>query len=132
MNSVMQWIEILGGTAALLAIFYYSAQKFAELAISKAVENFKADLSFDAKRREKAALVAELLSEWIKIPMDKDKTNRLLWEASMWLPDNEAKDLNNLLAHKGSVTTKQMIVNIRSVIQGKETSLTANDLTHFK
>lgn len=132
MDTIMQWIEKLGGAAVLLAIGYYSFQKVAEMAISKAVEDYKANLGFDAKRREKAALVAELLSEWVKKPMDKDKTNRLLWEASMWLPDSEAKDLNSLLAHKGSITTKQLIVRIRSVIQGKDTTFTANDLTHFE
>jgi hypothetical protein len=132
MDTVMRWIEILGGAAALLAIVYYAAQKVAEMAISKVVEDYKAHLNFDAKRREKAALVADLLSEWLKKPMDKDKVNRLLWEASMWLPENEAKDLNNLLAHAGSITTKQMIVRIRSVIQGKDTILTADDITHFE
>jgi len=63
--------------------------------------------------------------------MDKDKVNRLLWEASMWLPDDGAKELNNLLAHTGSITTKQVIIRARSIIQGKETNLTANDITHF-
>ena len=57
----MQWIEVLGGIGLLLAIIYFCSKKVAEIAISKALEDYKSELNFDVKRREKAALVAELL-----------------------------------------------------------------------
>ena len=124
-------LEILGGTGLLAAIVYFCSKKAVEIVIAKKLEDYKSELSFDAKRREKAALVAELLSEWVKQPMDKSKVHRLLWEASMWLPDQEAKDLNDLFAKKNKIKTKELIIKVRSIIQGQETELTANDITHF-
>jgi hypothetical protein len=124
-------LETLGGTTLLIAIVYFCSKKVAEMAISKALEDYKAELTFDAKKREKAALVAELLSEWVKEPMDKDKVHRLLWEASMWLPDAEAKDLNSLLTNSGKISTKQMIVKVRELIQGNASTLKADEIVHF-
>lgn len=124
-------LEILGGTSLLAAIVFFCSKKAVEIVVAKTLEDYKAELSFNATRREKAELVAELLSEWVKKPMDKNRVNRLLWEASMWLPDQEAKDLNDLFAHKNKKTTKELIIKVRAVIQGKETELTANDITHF-
>jgi len=97
----------------------------------KKIEDLKADLSFNIKKREASALVAELLAEWVSKPEKRTKLNKLLWEASLWLPDNETKELNKLLAHKGDIHMKEMLVKIRRIIQGCETTVTANDLTSF-
>ncbi len=95
------------------------------------IEQLKVDLNFSVKKREEAALVAELLAEWVNRPDDLKTLNRLLWEASLWLPDEEALEINNLLAHDGDITTKQMIIKVRKIIQGGETKVTADDLTSF-
>ncbi|HAS6934015.1 hypothetical protein [Vibrio parahaemolyticus] len=95
------------------------------------IEQIKVDLNFSVKKREEAALVAELLAEWISCPEDRKTLNKLLWEASLWLPDEEALEINNLLAHEGDITTKQMIIRVRKIIQGGETKVTADDLTSF-
>ncbi|MGN2614743.1 hypothetical protein [Aliivibrio fischeri] len=95
------------------------------------LEQLKVDLNFSIKKREEAALVAELLAEWVSKPEDLKTLNKLLWEASLWLPDQETLELNNLLAHEGNITTKQMIIKIRKIIQNGETSVTAADLTSF-
>ncbi|WP_375320593.1 hypothetical protein [Aliivibrio logei] len=95
------------------------------------LEQLKVDLNFSIKKREEAALVAELLAEWVSHPEDQKILNKLLWEASLWLPDEETLALNNLLAHEGSITTKQMIIQIRKIIQDGETSVKAEDLTGF-
>lgn len=97
----------------------------------KQLEEIKAALNFNSKKREESALVAELLAEWVSRPEKHKTVNKLLWEASLWLPDKEAKELNNLLAHEGDITTKQMLVEIRKIIQGCETTVTADDLTSF-
>lgn len=95
------------------------------------IERLKSDLNFSVKKREEATLVAELLAEWISHPEDNKKLNKLLWEASLWLPDQEALDINKLLAHQGNNTTQQMIISARKIIQGRETKVTADDLTCF-
>jgi hypothetical protein len=95
------------------------------------LEKIKSTLSFNAKKREESALVAELLAEWVSKPEKHKTVNKLLWEASLWLPDKETKELNNLLAHEGDITTKQMLVKIRKIIQGFDTTVTADDLTSF-
>lgn len=98
----------------------------------KKLEEIKTALSFSAKKREESAFVAELLAEWVSKPEDKRNLNKLLWEATLWLPDIETKEINNLLAHEGKITTKQMLIKIRKIIQGQETTVTADDLTSFK
>ncbi|OAN16478.1 hypothetical protein A3K86_10800 [Photobacterium jeanii] len=95
------------------------------------LEEIKSELSFSVKKREESALVAELLAEWVSKPTDKKHLNKLLWEATLWLPEQETKDLHNLLAHQGNITTKQMLIKIRKVIQGQESSIKADDLTNF-
>ncbi|EKF9477937.1 TPA: hypothetical protein ACGFXZ_003804 [Vibrio cholerae] len=95
------------------------------------IEQLKVDLNFSIKKREEAALVAELLAEWISRPEDRKTLNKLLWEASLWLPDEEALEINKLLAHGGDITTKKMIIKVRKIIQGGETKVTADDLTSF-
>lgn len=95
------------------------------------IEQLKVDLNFSVKKREEAALVAELLAEWVSQPEDRKTLNKLLWEASLWLPDEEALALNKLLAREGDITTKQMIIRVRKIIQGGETKVTADDLTSF-
>lgn len=96
------------------------------------LENIKSDIYLCNQRKQQSAMVAELLAEWVKKSDDKSKLNKLLWEASLWLPDEEAKDINNLLACQGIITTKMMIIKIRKIIHGKDTTLTEEDITHFE
>lgn len=48
----------------------------------------------------KAEIVAELLAEWQHKPTDYKKLRTLTYQAFLWLPDEIAKDLSDLLAHE--------------------------------
>ena len=123
--------ELLGGVGLLILIVLACGSTLVKLVSAKVLKDYQASLNFSATKREKAALVAELLAEWVSFPEDKRKLNQLLWEATLWLPEKEAKELNDLLAHQGNITTKDLIVNIRSIIQEEKSNLTSNDITSF-
>ena len=50
----------------------------------------------------------------------------------MWLPDDEAKKLNDLLAHREGVDTNSFVIRIKEIIQGKKSALRPEDLTWFE
>ena len=122
---------IVASSGATVAIIYFLLKKIIDASIARSLERYKKEIDFEKTKLEKSALVAELLSEWKSKPEDKTKLNRLLWEASLWLPDEEAININNLLAHETDITLKQMIIKIRNLIHKKETKLTNQDLTSF-
>lgn len=87
------------------------------------------------EKHKKSALVAELLAEWVSDPEDRKKIHHLYWEACLWLPDEELKQVNSLLTkspnsqHEGP-STKSVLIDIRKLMQGK-TALKAADIVHF-
>ena len=88
--------ELLGGVGLLILIVLACGSTLVKLVSAKVLKDYQASLNFSATKREKAALVAELLAEWVSFPEDKRKLNQLLWEATLWLPEKEAKELNDL------------------------------------
>ena len=133
MDNFDEILKLAGSATVILSVIGFALKKLIDSAVNKSLERFKTELAFESKKREQSALVAELLAQWINQPMDKTLVNKLAWEASLWLPENEADQLNKLLAHdpKGP-KTKEMLISIRELIQGCKTSLKANELVHFK
>jgi hypothetical protein len=105
-----------------------------DISVKKSIEQLKADLSFEQKKREQAALVAEAIAEWIAYPTEVEdikKLQKLVWEATLWLPDDLAKNFNDMLAHKEK-TAKEMLVEVKSHIWQQETKLEPDDIVHFE
>ena len=134
MEVIFEWVKILGGTSAFIAVFVYCVKLVIENSVNKSLEQFKADLSFEQKKREQAAIVAEAIADWVAKPTkveDVKKLQKLVWEATLWLPDELAKEFNDMLAHKEH-TAKEMLVSIKSHIWQQKTSLKADDIVHFE
>lgn len=92
------------------------------------LENYK----IEHEKRLKAQLLAELLSEWIAVPMDEKLMNRLTFEAFIWLPEDIATKLSATLSHKaGAPTAKDLIVEVRKLILENDDAITANSIIHF-
>jgi hypothetical protein len=94
------------------------------------------ELKSEIRRREQAAVVAELLAEWISNPnpdAQHCKTlNRLTWEAKLWLPEALVKDLcRTLVLAPGRKNVIELIVDVRRVLVGKPDSVTAADIIVF-
>lgn len=134
MGALFEAIKIFGGASALIAIVVYCFKLVVDTAVKKSIEQLKADLSFEQKKREQSALVAEAIAEWIASPTeieDVKKLQKLVWEATLWLPDELAKDFNDMLAHKEK-TAKEMLVAVKSHIWQQPTSLKPGDIVHFE
>ncbi|EGQ7854982.1 TPA: hypothetical protein RQK93_004718 [Vibrio vulnificus] len=131
----MDYLEILklmSSATIILSAAGYVIKKVIDYCVNKSIEDYKSKLAFNSKKREQAALVAELLSEWVKRPVDKSRLNRLTWEATLWLPEDEVQELHKLLSHhKKAPSTKQFLINVREVIQGDGTKLKASDVVNF-
>ncbi|MEW6992634.1 hypothetical protein AADZ91_18395 [Colwelliaceae bacterium 6441] len=133
MDVVFEWIKIGGGAALIIGVVGFAFTKLLDMAVHKSLEEFKNELAFDNKRKEQAALVAELIAEWVKEPMDKTLVNKLLWEATLWLPEPEVEKLHKVFVlAEDAPNTMQMLLDIRSVIQGTPTNLKAEKITYFK
>jgi hypothetical protein len=82
--------------------------------------------------RQRAALIAELLSTWISGTYDRERLNKLSFEAFLWLPQDIAADLSNTLSHKpGAPSVRDLIVKVRKHLLGDLDTLPAVDVITF-
>ena len=96
--------------------------------INKKIESYKND----AVIRQKAILIADLLSEWCSFPDNKKKLNKLTWEAFIWLPNDIATKLSQCLAHeKNSPKTKEIIAEVRKLILCEKEKFDPDKIIHF-
>lgn len=111
-------------------------------------ESFKAYVSnaikheFDQKleeykskelKRQKAALIAELISEWISKPDNYKRLNQLTFEAFIWLPKETSIRLSNLLSHgKDCPNTREILGEARELILGQEEKIDPNLIIVFE
>lgn len=95
----------------------------------KKLENFR----FETRKREQSALVAAVLSEWISIDVSHKLLNKLVWEATLWLPDPLAKDLNARLANAPDAQSLQeILVAVKEHLQGAPSEIKPNEIVYYK
>ena len=84
-------------------------------------------------KRQKAALIAELFAEWLSYPTDRTKLNKLCIEAFIWLPQDIAKELTDLLAHENcsEVSIRTVISKVRALILGNNESIEPNSIVIY-
>jgi hypothetical protein len=81
--------------------------------------------------RFKAELIAELLAVWASNPEDLTKLNQLSYQAFLWLPDDIALDLSNLLSHaEDSKSVPALVAAVRKHLLGK-TDVTGEHIVSF-
>lgn len=96
-------------------------------------EAIRSKTEFDLRKREQAAIIASLFAEWIDRPKEKKELNRLTWEATLWLPDELAKEVNKRLANDSEAKNiKDILVNVKRLIHGRKSSLNPADIVHFE
>ncbi len=82
--------------------------------------------------RLKSALIAELLAEWVSRPSDRRKLRTLTYQAFIWLPEQIASDLSEILAHeKGAKNIEQILIDIRKHLLGDSDTLKAESIISF-
>jgi hypothetical protein len=83
-------------------------------------------------RRERAAAIAELFTEWIARE-DKKKLNRLAWEAALWLPPDIVRNITKRLANAPDAEdVRQIIITVRRHLLGADDDLTFRDIVYFQ
>ncbi len=92
---------------------------------------------FEMRKREQAAIIAELFSQWVIIKQKNDETrfrelNRLSFEMSLWLPDEIAVEINKGLKNLDTAKTPEvLLLDCREIIQGEKSKLRPDDITFF-
>jgi hypothetical protein len=103
-----------------------------EVTLKHAFDRRLEELKFEIRQREKAAMIAELLSEWVANPCDKKRLNQLTWEATLWLPEGAARDLCRTLNHQGGAkSSKELLTEVRKILKGADDGLKAEEIIHF-
>jgi hypothetical protein len=149
MSEVMEQVAIYFAGTSISALFIcWLVKSWTEKRIEKSIEHAYAKQLADYQAvideklaaqqenreiRQRAALIAELLSAWIVKPVpNRDELNRLSFEAFLWLPQDIAVDLSNTLAHSpGSRNIRELIVMVRKHLLGPGDSLPARDVIVF-
>jgi hypothetical protein len=94
----------------------------------KRIEDYKTEI----RQRERAAMVAELISEWVSLPKDPKRLNQLVMEANLWLPEAIARDLNRTLRNEQSAkNAKELVIDIRRLLREETDSLTPEEIPHW-
>jgi hypothetical protein len=89
-------------------------------------------IKFEFKKREQAAMVASLFAEWIDRPKEHKELNRLAWEATLWLPDDLAKEVNKrLLNAPDAKDIKEILVDVKGLIHGQKSTINPLDIVHY-
>ena len=109
---------VLSGVGVLL--MFLLKEKF------KALIQYSIKYTFDKKledyktkeiKRQKAILIADLLSEWISWPENRKKLNQLTLEAFIWLPKNMAEKLSQLLSDdKNKPQVREIVAEVRKLL----------------
>jgi len=91
-------------------------EKSIEHAYNVRLEGIREDIAV----KNRAALVADLLSEWLSRPKDSTKLNRLTFEAYLWLPRNIADDLSRRLANQADAPdVRTLLGQVRKHLLGQ-------------
>lgn len=89
-------------------------------------------IKFEFRKREQAAMVASLFAEWIDRPTERKELNRLTWEATLWLPDDLAREVNRRLNNAPDAKNlKEILVDIKGLIHGGKSKLNPIEIVHF-
>ena len=105
---------------------------FVESAVKHQWDKLLEDYRTEIRQRERASMIAELISEWVSHPKDPKRLNQLVMEANLWLPEAIARDLNRTLTNENSAKNgKELVIDIRRLLRGETDSLTAEEIPHW-
>jgi len=87
------------------------------------------DQKHETALRDRCALMAELIAEWISKPSDRKHLNRLTFEANLWLPPDLVKELTRTFT--GRADALDLLLEVRKHIRGKDDGLVPGNLVAF-
>ena len=132
-NSIIEGIIFLATVAVggwlVKWIFGPAIENSIKHIFNKKLEDYK----YEQIKRQKAVLVAELLSEWISHPEDHKNLNKLSLEAFIWLPKETTVKLSELLSlnPKGEINVRTITAEVRTIIMGSEETIDPDSIILF-
>ncbi|HEF0121556.1 TPA: hypothetical protein R8G81_000608 [Citrobacter youngae] len=101
---------------ASAVITYATKHKYDELieSIKKTNQTLQEQEKIAREVRMKAALISELLAEWVSKPEDMKRLRELTFEAFLWPPEDLAVELSKLLTDKqDSIGLRAFLIKVR-------------------
>ena len=91
------------------------------------------DFKRDQLRKEKAAVVSELLAEWTHLQgTDTKRLNQLLWELTLYLPSELVCDVNSLVrGSPNGKTAPELLVAVRNHLLNGSDPIQESEVAHF-
>ena len=130
---------IAGSVLTFLGLYFKAKiksliQYSTKLIFDKQLENYKTEIS----NKQKAVILAEIFTEWI-IYNRKDtednstKLNKLVWEASIWLPKDILEELNKRLKNDTEAKAVfEIVIEARKLIwQDKKEHINKDAINNF-
>ena len=125
---------VVFGLPAIQALFAWWIQSRLSASIKYEYDRRFESIKREYERREKAAVVAELLAEWTHVKYaDTKRLNQLLWELTLYLPAQLVRDIKAMCEKsQGGKDARQVLVAVRNHLLDGEDPITVDDVTHFK
>ncbi len=101
---------------ASAVITYATKHKYDELieSIKKTNQALQEQEKIAREVRMKAAIISELLAEWVSQPKEMKRLRELTFEAFLWLPEDLAIELSKLLNHEPeSIGLRAFLIRVR-------------------
>jgi len=99
-----------------------------KLQFDKKLEDYKDE----ELKRQKATLIADLISEWISFPKNTKRLNQLTLEAFIWLPKETANKLSQRFVNREDAPdVRELVSDVRVLILGKDQKINSNDIIIF-
>ena len=136
MNYFLNILLTSGFTSVILSgIIFLFRQKIisyiqysTKLQFDKKLEDYKDE----EIKRQKATLIAELISEWISFPKDTKRLNQLTLEAFIWLPKDTANKLSQRLANREDAPdVRELVSDVRKMILGDNQQIDSTNIIVF-
>lgn len=137
MEKIAEYIVInILTSGGFLTLIYFIAKegikKHIEFSIKHQYDKMLEDYKTLQIQRQKAALVAELIAEWISFPEDRKRLNQLTLEAFMWLPKATASKLSQLLTlAQGAPNVRDIVEEVREIILGEDEKIDPQSIILF-
>jgi hypothetical protein len=107
----------------------------------KALEIFKGNLEWEAKKKEQAIQIAKLFSLWMRfnyypegdINNDRYYLQHEYWQLAMWLDAPILKVVNQAFTYTGTpgLAHKEALIAVRKLLFGEDDPITAGELCHW-
>jgi len=137
MENLLEYIFVnVLTTSGILTLIYFLVKEKIKAHITYSIkleyDRLLEDYKNSLVQKQKAALVGELVAEWISFPEDRKRLNQLTLEAFMWLPKETANKLSALLSHSQyAPNVKDIVEDVREIILGENERIEPGSIIIF-